>query len=312
MKMTIHVRKTRLRLFALLGALLLAPATARAQLLGFNLRGDTGVKSGSQPGPGIYVMSPLYFRSDYSGLRDRNGDKILSGLDVDVNLFVVPGLAVTTKAKIAGGTYGFSIIPLIMDQRLTLAAPGFSAATGWGFSDMIFQPLSLGWRTNKADFLAGYAFFAPTGPSDRSLNMWGHELTAGTTVYLDSEKKWHVAATGFYDFHNKKQDEDLRVGQYLTLEGGAGRSFLKGAAHAGLAYVAQWKMTDDSGSDFPPNLQKSKNRAYGLGPEVAMPVFARGPLVGLVNVRYTWEFGAETNFEGGNFLISFILARLSH
>ena len=75
--------------------------------------------------------------------------------------------------------------------------------------------------------------------------------------------------------------------------------------------MAQWKMTDDSGSDFPPNLQKSKNRAYGLGPEVAMPVFARGPLVGLLNVRYTWEFGAETNFEGGNFLISFILARLS-
>jgi hypothetical protein len=142
--------------------------------------------------------------------------------------------------------------------------------------------------------------------------MWGHELSAGTTVYLDSEKKWHVAATAFYDFHQKRQDQDLRVGQYLTVEGGAGRSFLKGAAHVGLAYLAQWKTTDDSGSDFPPNLQKSKNRAYGLGPEVAMPVFARGPLVGLVNVRYTWEFGAETNFEGGNFLISFTLARLAH
>jgi hypothetical protein len=313
MKMAIHARKTRLRLFALLGALLFAPAAAQAQLLGFNLRGDTGIKSGSQPGPGIYLISPLYFRSDYSGLRDRNGDKILSGLDVDVNLLVVPGLVATTKAKIAGGTYGFSIIPLLMDQRLTLAAPGFSTSRGWGWSDMIFQPLSLGWRTQKADFLAGYAFLAPTGPTDLSLNMWGHELSAGTTVYLDSEKKWHVAATGFYDFHQKRQDaEDLRVGQYLTIEGGAGRSFLKGAAHAGLAYVAQWKMTDDSGSSFPPNLQKSKNRAYGLGPEVALPVFAKGPLVGLVNVRYVWEFGAETNFEGGDFMISFTLARLAH
>jgi hypothetical protein len=129
--MTIHVRRTRLRLFVFLGSLLLAPAAARAQLLGFNLRGDTGIKSGSQPGPGIYVMSPLYFRSDYNGLRDRNGDKILSGLDVDVNLLVVPGLAVTTNAEIAGGTYGFQIIPLVMDQRLTLAAPGFSTETGW-------------------------------------------------------------------------------------------------------------------------------------------------------------------------------------
>src|SRR5262249_49120133 len=150
-----------------------------AQLLGFNLRGDTGIKSGSQPPPGIYLISPLYFRSDYDGLRDRNGDKILSGLNVDVNLLVVPGVAVTTKAKIAGATYGFQVIPLLMDQVLTIAAPGFVVNKGWGFSDMVFQPLSLGWRTKKADFIAGYAFLATTGPSDLSLNMWGHELSAG-------------------------------------------------------------------------------------------------------------------------------------
>jgi hypothetical protein len=296
MNMTIHGRKTRLRLLAFLSALLVIPTAANAQFLGFNLRGDAGIKSGSQPPPGIFLISPLYFRSDYTGLRDRNGDKVLSGVDVDVNVLAVPGIAVTTKAKIAGGTYGFQIIPLWMDQRLTVAAPGFSADRGWGFSDMLFQPLGLGWRTQKTDFLAGYGFLAPTGKDNLSLNMWGHELSAGTTVYLDGDKKWHVAATGFYDFHHKKQDQDLRVGQYLTVEGGVGRSFIKGAAHAGLAYVAQWKVTDDSGSDFPPNLQKSKNRAYGLGPEVALPVLAKGSVVGLVNMRYIWEFGAETNF----------------
>jgi hypothetical protein len=75
--------------------------------------------------------------------------------------------------------------------------------------------------------------------------------------------------------------------------------------------MAQWKVTDDSGSDFPALLPKSKNRAYGLGPEVAMPVFAKGTLVGLVNVRYIWEFGAKTNFEGNTFLVSFTLAKLN-
>jgi hypothetical protein len=141
--------------------------------------------------------------------------------------------------------------------------------------------------------------------------MWAHELIAGTTVYLDNAKNWHVAVTSFYDFHQKKSDQDLRVGQILTVEGGAARSFIKGAAHAGLAYVAQWKVTDDSGSDFPAVLPKSKNRAYGLGPEVAMPVFAKGTLVGLVNVRYIWEFGAKTNFEGNTLLVSFTLAKLN-
>jgi hypothetical protein len=309
--MTIQVRNTRLGLLMFLGVLLFNQPELYAQYLGLNLRGDMGVKSGSQPGPGIYLIAPLYYRSDYTGLSNQNGDEILSGLNVDLKLFAVPVVAMTTTAKIAGATYGFQIVPIIMNQRLNLAAPGFSTGTGYGFGDMYVQPINLGWRTERADFLAGYGFYAPTGKGARSLDMWAHELIAGTTVYLDSAKNWHAAATGFYDFHQKKSDQDLRVGQILTVEGGVARSFIKGAAHAGLAYVAQWKMTNDSGSDFPALLPKSKNRAYGLGPEVAMPVFAKGTLVGLVNVRYIWEFGAKTNFEGNTFLVSFTLAKLN-
>ena len=309
--MTIPVRSRLLRLLALLGAISIAPSELQAQYLGLNLRGDVGVKSGSQPGPGMYLIAPLYYRSDYTGLRNQNGDEILSGTDVDLKLFALPAVAMTTKFKIAGATYGFQIVPIYLNQRLDVAAQGFATATGYGFGDLYVQPISLGWRTQRADFLAGYGFFAPTGAGTRSLDMWGHELSAGTTVYLDSAKSWHVAATGFYDFHQKKSNRDLRVGQILTVEGGVARSFIKGAAHAGLAYVAQWKVTDDSGSDFPALLPKSKNRAYGLGPEVAMPVFAKGTLLGLVGLRYIWEFGAKTNFEGNTLLVSFTLAKLN-
>jgi len=309
--MTIHVQRSLLRLLALLGAISIAPCELQAQFLGLNLRGDVGVKSGSQPGPGIYVIAPLYYRSDYTGIRDENGDEIVSGLNVDVKLFALPAVAMITKAKIAGATYGFQIVPVYLNQRLNLVGSGFVTGAGYGFGDMYVQPINLGWRTKRADFLAGYGFYAPTGAGFRSLDMWAHELIAGTTVYLDNAKNWHVAATGFYDFHQKKSNQDLRVGQILTVEGGAARSFIKGAAHAGLAYVAQWKMTNDSGSDFPAVLPKSKNRAYGLGPEVTMPVFAKGTLVGLVNVRYIWEFGAKTNFEGDTFLVSFTLAKLN-
>ena len=310
--MTIRARKTRLRLFALLGAFLFIPGAAQAQLLGFNLRGDAGMKSGSQPGPGIYLIAPLYLRADYNGLRDRNGDEILSGLNLDVNLWVVPGLAVTTKPRSRAELTASRSFRFGMDQRLTLAAPGFRRVRDLDSATCLFSPSAWDGERRRLTSWPAMPSWPRPGPSTRSLDMWGHELSAGTTVYLDSEKKWHVAATGFYDFHQKKQDQDLTVGQYLTIEGGVGRSFLKGAAHVGLAYVAQWKTTNDTGSDFPPNLQKSKNRAYGMGPEIALPVFARGPLVGLVNLRYIWEFGAETNFEGGDFLISFTLARLSH
>jgi len=94
------------------------------------------------------------------------------------------------------------------------------------------------------------------------------------------------------------------------VEGGAGRSFLKGAGQAGLAYAMQWKVSDDSGSDVAAISRGNRNRVYGLGPSITMPVFAKGNLVGLVNATYLREFGARTNFEGNVFIFGFTLAKL--
>ena len=69
--MTIQMRNTLLGLWVFLGALLFNQPELHAQYLGLNLRGDVGVKSGSQPGPGMYLIAPLYYRSDYTGIRNR-------------------------------------------------------------------------------------------------------------------------------------------------------------------------------------------------------------------------------------------------
>jgi hypothetical protein len=120
-----------------------------------------------------------------------------------------------------------------------------------------------------------------------------------------------VSTAGAYEIHQKKRDKDLRVGDILTMEGGAGRAFLKGAGNAGMSYVAQWKVTNDSGSEFPARLDKTKGRAFGLGPDISMPIFARGTLVGIVGVRYTFEFGTRTNFEVQTLALSFTVAKLN-
>jgi hypothetical protein len=282
-----------------------------AQYLGLNLRGDVGLKAGSQPGPGIYLIAPLWYRNDYQGLRNDNGDEIARGLNLDINILTTPALAVTTKARLAGATYGFQIVPLVMNNRVELAELGRGGGNSYGFGDLYIQPINLGWRAKRADFLAAYGFYAPTGAGDRSLDMWAHEVVGGATVYLDTAKMWHVSTAGAYEIHQKKRDKDLRVGDILTMEGGAGRSFLKGAGNAGMSYVAQWKVTDDSGSDFPTRLRKTKGRVFGLGPDISMPVFARETLLGIVGVRYTFEFGARTNFEGRTLALSFTLAKLN-
>jgi hypothetical protein len=305
--MTRQLFRTAFVLFALA---LLDQTVLEAQYQGLSLRGDVGVESGTQPGPGYYLTFPLYYRNDYTGLRDASGREILSGLNLNINL-LAPALSVTTKAKILGATYGFAIVPAWMNQRITLAQPGVQSVSGYGFGDMYFQPINLGWRTKRADYMAAYGFFAPTGSTGRTLDMWAHEIVLGTTVYLDSAKKWNASVAGSYDINQKKRSQDLRVGDILTVEGGAARSFLKGAAHAGLAYVAQWKITNDSGSAFPSLIPKSKGRAFGLGPDLAMPVFAKGTFLGLVSFRYIWEFGAETNFEGRTLVVSLTLAKLN-
>ena len=52
---------------------------------------------------------------------------------MDVKLFALPAVAMTTKAKIAGATYGFQIVPIYLNQRLDLAAQGFANSDGLWF-----------------------------------------------------------------------------------------------------------------------------------------------------------------------------------
>ena len=267
------------------------------------------MKSGSQAPPGVYFALPLFYQADYSSLRGPAGNRVPLNLNTTINLFA-PVIAVTTKWKVAGAHYGFQIVPLIMNQRFDLAATSTQTSSGYNFGDTYVQPVTLGWSKKRADFVAGYGIFIPTGVGDRSLEMFGHELSAGSTIYFDEAKKWHGAATMFYEMHQRKRTNDVRVGDFLTIEGGIGRAFLKGAANAGLAYVMQWKTTDDTGSTIPPAL-RGKNKAYAVGPEINLPFVAKGKLVGLFGFRYTFEMGNSANFQGNNLVASITLAKLN-
>jgi hypothetical protein len=299
-----------LRTFTFAAAVLAATApVVKGQYLGFNAIGDYGLKSGTQPVPGLYILMPTFYRASYDGLRNATGDSVLSNANVSMS-FLITGAQVTTDLKILGGTYGFQVLPMFADNRITAARPGFEKGTGMGWSDIYFQPINLGWSSSRADFMAAYGVWAPSGTAGRTLHFWGHQLASGTTLYLDKEKKWHLSGTAFFDINQTRQDQDIKVGNYLTVEGGAGRSFLKGAGKMGVAYAMQWKVSDDSGSAIPPFSGGNKNRVYGIGPSITMPVFAKGTTVGLVNAAFLPEFGARTNFEGHIFLVGFTLAKL--
>ena len=180
----------------------------------------------------------------------------------------------------------------------------------WGLNDLYVVPLYLGWHAPRADFVAGYGFYAPTGQYEAGANdnvglgMWSHEIQAGTTVYLDAAKKISAATTAYSSPLNKK-DQDLKVGNLLTLEGGAAYNVPRSAALLVLGYYLQAKLSADSGADVPVSPLQPSICTGRIGcwhrPDVTMAVFQKGGTIGLVNARYLWESGGRSTFQGGTF-----------
>lgn len=97
------------------------------------------------------------------------------------------------------------------------------------------------------------------------------------------------------------------MGDILTLEGGLGKSFMQGAASAGIAYYGQWKISDDDfGVELPtlPNRRLGKNRVYGVGPELTLPLATKRTLFGFLNLRYFWETGAKSALQGNTLVMT--------
>jgi hypothetical protein len=308
-----------------LAAALFYAVPAQAQLNGENLLGDMGVKSGTQPDPDLYA-SFIYYRYGADSVRDRNGNPLAldptGNASQSINAFV-PLVLYVTPRKVLGANFGMmAVLPI---ANGALEAPGFGlvAEASTGLSDLYVMPAQLGWHFSRADATAGVAFFAPTGrhTSGASDNlgkgMWSFEVSGGGTLYFDAGRTISAATTAFWETHSKKDGElhvepltfsDVKVGQLLTLEGGAGKSFLRGAASVGVAYYAQWKVTSDEMTLSPSILALTtipeKHRVFGLGPDVTVPIATRSRLIALVNVRYLWEQGARLKTQGQTLVIT--------
>jgi hypothetical protein len=158
------------------------------------------------------------------------------------------------------------------------------ANPGAGLTDSAIVAVSLGWPFKGADASAGYSIFLPTGrytdgaKDNTGFGMWGHELSFGTTVYLNRTHEYHSATVVSFDFQSKKEDSETKVGNAMNLEGGVGRDFLKGLLTAGLNYYGSFKLTDDHIEGFPDILIRGKNKVFALGPEVSVPVMRKGDL----------------------------------
>ena len=285
------------------------PAKGLAQLNGQNIKGDAGLKSGSQAPPGTYVAVPLYFYTA-DEIKNRDGNQVRTG-SLDATVFGVALNLVTTK-KIAGGTYGF-LVALPWANNRVQGVNDFGSNPGAGLTDMFLQPINLGWRNPRADFMVAYGLYLRTGryqdgaANNTGLGMWAQEVLLGTTVFLNDTKSLHAATTATFDFQSEKEDSSTKVGNILNLEGGVGADFLGGGLTAGLAYYGTYKLSDDRFDSRAANLLiRGKNQVWGLGPEVTLAIAAGKKVYGFATVRYQWELAGRTTTEGAAWNLSFV------
>jgi hypothetical protein len=304
-----NYRRPALLLTLLLIILAASSGVVRPQLNIPVIRGDNGLKSGSQPGPGVYVTGIYYFYTA-DEIIDANGNRF-TRVGVDQSL---PAAALTyvSKKKILGGHYAATaVLPLL---NVAIQTPQTANKSGLGYSDTYVQPIQLGWQKKRVDALVGYGLFIPTGKftaggtNNHGLGMWSHELSAGATVYLDEKKQWHAATNAYYNIQSHIRGTNRTAGNVLSLEGGVGHTFCSGLCNVGVDYYTQWKVTDDKLPPVPAGFI-SKHRYYGIGPEINGVIPINAKTLAVFKVAYFKEFGNRVATQGQAFMMSVTLAK---
>ncbi len=282
---------------------------AHAQLNIPVVRGDSGLQSGSQPGPGVYITGLLYFYDTHE-IIDKDGNSFNR---VSINQGI-PAAALTyvSKKKFLGGNYSATVVlPLL---NVAIDTPQQTSGSGLGYSDTYVQPIQLGWHKKRYDFLTGYGLYMPTGrftagaSNNHGLGMWSHELSAGTTVYLNEKKQWHAAMLASYNIQSHIKGTNRKAGNVLALEGGVGRTFCSGLCNMGVDYYTHWKVTDDKFANVTPNFL-SKHRYYGIGPEINGVIPINAKTLAVFKLAYFHEFGNRVATQGQSIIMSVTLAK---
>jgi hypothetical protein len=282
-----------LALVALAGLSLSSPA----QQLGHYIGGFTGLDNGSSAPPGFYAAA-FGLVQPINSIKGPSGNTVLKP-DIDV-AGVIAAYNVVTPKKILGGAYALAFMVPVLNTRFTANLFNASAESA-GVSDILFEPVGLGWAKGKANYTANYAFYAPSGdfnpslPLNPGLGFWEHQIQAGMTYNFDKRKLWNASGLTTWEINMSKIGLDVKPGPIFTGEYSFGRRFFKYQMNAGIVGYASQKLSPDSGSGINPLLKGDLDRGFGLGGEWKYTDI-RHHLA--FDVRYEDQFGVQLRTSG--------------
>jgi hypothetical protein len=232
--------------------------------------GQFGLNAGAIPATGItYANLALNYSS--TQLNDANSNPV-SGVTgtysfwVDENiLYYVP------DHKFLGGYFMPYIALNYASGELVADITGSNLSTGGGgsgFADTFVQPVNLGWHFGKrVDFVAGYAFVAPTGrytagaTNNVGSGYWGNNINSGTTLYITKNKGTSANLVTDWEIHGQKtvasipagQTSKITPGQAFTMEWGIGQVLplkkdFSQLAQLGVVGYDQWQVSSNGGT----------------------------------------------------------------
>ena len=293
--------------------LLTLSTSITAQEIGHYLQGAAGLDSGSAPPPGVYFtyLPYIYFVDSFKG---RNGNTLVNA-DLTITIHNAAITAVT-NTKFLGATYGFSFVTPVVKQRLVNDILPAGSASNAGVSDIIFEPVMLGWNKSRADVMFSYGFYARTGDfssdavSNIGLGFFENQFQLGSTFHLDQAKTLNASFLTTWEINQRKSGEDIKPGEMFTLEYGLGKKFLKGGLNLGASGYYYRKLTADTGADIRPIQRGIHDQALGLGPEVQLTLPIKPPLFAQLIVRYQPQFGVRGRTHGQALIIGFSILDL--
>jgi hypothetical protein len=221
------------------------------------------------PDPGFYMQSTTMFFNARK-FKDGSGDTASS----DETDYVLSALALVWRPdfKLFGGDYQAVATPAFGNlSGIPVLVDGEPQDAPFGFTDMFFSPIGLGWHWSEFHLITALGAFAPTGKFDfgendnTGLGFWtAMPFALGTyRTQRGIFEDLPLLATGglFYEIHSNQQGRDFRPGDSFTFEWNLGLEFSERTSF-GLSGFFYRQVNDPSGSDAEP---VDKYRSNGIG-----------------------------------------------
>jgi hypothetical protein len=280
-----------------------------AQQIGHYIGGFTGLENGSSAPPGVYIAN-FGMVEQVQTIKGPNGNTALRP-DISVG-GAIAAYSVTTEKKVLGAHYGLAFMVPVLNTRFNSNIFNVSDVSA-GVSDILFEPVNLGWVKGRANYTVNYSFYAPTGDFNPNLALnpglgfWEHQIQAGLTLNLDKKKLWNASGLTTWEINHSKSGVDVKPGPIFTGEYGFGRRFFKYQMNAGIVGYASQKLSADSGSSINPAIRGELDRAFAVGAEWKYTDIKHHLAYG---VRYEDQFGVQLRTSGPIFIFNITVLNL--